>query len=146
MSPLSPLSPLARSIPQFTLAKHRLAAHRLLAGSTQVSLVAHSVGGWLARLYLAEYGRANVAMLLSLGSPHLPPPQGAEGEVDQTRVGGAVAQATGGPNSDFESDRESGEGSSSVSVEESEEAVAGGQVQVASGGGEFQARMVGQRY
>ncbi|CAI5524175.1 unnamed protein product [Closterium sp. Naga37s-1] len=56
-----------------------------LSGSTQVSLVAHSAGGWLARLYLAEYGHADVALLLSLGSPHLPPPPGAEGVVDQTR-------------------------------------------------------------
>ncbi|CAI5997538.1 unnamed protein product [Closterium sp. NIES-64] len=222
------------------------------------------VAGPLPDCLHAEYGHADVALLLSLGSPHLPPPPGAEGVVDQTRgllthmqavspgrvqgvvdqtrgllthmqavspgafhaphvkyvcissrydtvayvhmpvshageafsarqpafpfpitsspqphppthaavaaaaaaaaaggearvfaldvkpvgVGGAASQAAGGsdakPESESEGERE--EGSSGASDEKNQEATAGRQVQVASGGGVFQARMVGQGY
>ncbi|GJP53918.1 hypothetical protein CLOM_g13039 [Closterium sp. NIES-68] len=182
------------------------AAKKRVPGCSQVSLVAHSAGGWLARLYLAEYGHADVALLLSLGSPHLPPPPGAQGVVDQTRgllthmqavspgafhaphvkyvcvsgryikglplFGGpsaapaaaapaslaSVASAAAGGEarvfaldvepvgvaanviiSDLESGTESEDGSSSASDS------AAGQ-KVSSGGGVFQARMVGQGY
>ncbi|CAI5461978.1 unnamed protein product [Closterium sp. Yama58-4] len=195
------------------------AAKKRVPGASQVSLVAHSAGGWLARLYLAEYGHADVALLLSLGSPHLPPPPGAQGVVDQTRgllthmqavspgafhaphvkyvcvsgryikglplfgsattatpesaaaasepaaaagvaaaaggearvfaldvkpvgVGGAAPQATGGSDSELESESEREESSSGASDEDE----VGAGRQVASGGGVFQARMVGQGY
>ncbi|MFQ3614066.1 MAG: lipase [Cyanobacteriota bacterium] len=47
-------------------------------GAEQVNLVAHSAGGWIARIYLGSVpycgqvwqGRAQVATLISLGSPH----------------------------------------------------------------------------
>lgn len=55
------------------------------SGSEKVSLVAHSAGGWLARLFLSEFGTEKVDLLLTLGSPHLPPPRGVPGVVDQTR-------------------------------------------------------------
>ncbi|CAI5955097.1 unnamed protein product [Closterium sp. NIES-64] len=170
------------------------------------------VAGPLLDCLHAEYGHADVALLLSLGSPHLPPPAGVQGVVDQTRgllmhmqavspgvfhaphvkyvcissrfslvqvitlavqaavaaaaaaaggearvfaldvkpvgVGGAATQAAGGsdaePESESEGERE--EGSSGASDEKNQEATAGRQVQVASGGGVFQARMVGQGY
>lgn len=51
----------------------------------RVSLVAHSAGGWLARVYLAEFGSADVANLITLGSPHQPPPTDVMGVLDQTR-------------------------------------------------------------
>ncbi len=49
-----------------------------------MTLVGHSAGGWLARAFLgdARYGAAPglpnpaVAALVSLGTPHLPPPAG----------------------------------------------------------------------
>ena len=46
------------------------------AGGAQVTLVGHSAGGWLARAYLASGpdARARVSGLVSLGSPHSPPP------------------------------------------------------------------------
>eukprot|EP00898_Chlorokybus_atmophyticus_P006354 jgi/Chlat1/671/Chrsp104S01147 len=50
-----------------------------------VSIVAHSAGGWLARVYMAEFGPDKVKLLLTLGSPHRPPPKGVPGVVDQTR-------------------------------------------------------------
>lgn len=48
------------------------------AGGAQVTLVGHSAGGWLARAYLANEpeARARVNGLVSLGSPHAPPPAG----------------------------------------------------------------------
>ena len=40
-----------------------------------ISLLAHSAGGWLARIYLLGFGTAGIDRLVSLGSPHNPPPQ-----------------------------------------------------------------------
>ncbi|RZS25446.1 hypothetical protein BHM03_00058646 [Ensete ventricosum] len=37
----------------------------------KISLIGHSAGGWLARLYLEEFGTSNISLLLTLGSPHL---------------------------------------------------------------------------
>ncbi|KAL0379969.1 UNVERIFIED_CONTAM: hypothetical protein Sangu_0061200 [Sesamum angustifolium] len=39
-------------------------------GST-LSLIGHSAGGWLARVYLQEFGISDVSLLLTLGTPHL---------------------------------------------------------------------------
>ncbi|CAI5486645.1 unnamed protein product [Closterium sp. Naga37s-1] len=231
---------------------------RRLPGVTGGALSRRVAGPLLDCLH-AEYGHADVALLLSLGSPHLgrggggsdqrsanadashlsrpPPPAGVQGVVDQTRgllthmqavspgafhaphvkyvcvsgrydtvayvhmpvshageafparqpafpfpitsspqphppnhaavaaaaggearvfaldvkpvgVGGAATQAAGGSDSEPESESEGErkEGSSGASGEKNQEAVAGRQVQVASGGGVFQARMVGQGY
>lgn len=46
-----------------------------------VSLVGHSIGGWVARAYLGERQRT-VRRLVTLGTPHIPPP---DGSIDQTR-------------------------------------------------------------
>jgi triacylglycerol lipase len=52
----------------------RLAAriHDVLAhtGVAQVTLIAHSMGGLVARAYLREYGGAKVSQLITLGAPH----------------------------------------------------------------------------
>ncbi|CAL9755824.1 unnamed protein product [Musa acuminata subsp. burmannicoides] len=50
-----------------------------------ISLVGHSAGGWLARVYIEEFGMSRISLLLTLGSPHLPPPKGLPGVIDQTR-------------------------------------------------------------
>ncbi|KAL0429354.1 UNVERIFIED_CONTAM: hypothetical protein Sradi_0561400 [Sesamum radiatum] len=42
-------------------------------------------GGWLARVYLQEFGLSDVSLLLTLGTPHLAPPKGVSGVIDQTR-------------------------------------------------------------
>ena len=39
-------------------------------------------GGWLARVFLLDFGTAGIDRLVTLGSPHLPPPPGV---IDQTR-------------------------------------------------------------
>lgn len=39
-------------------------------GST-LSLIGHSAGGWLARLYMEQFGVSNISLLLTLGTPHL---------------------------------------------------------------------------
>lgn len=57
----------------------------LLANGQKISLIGHSAGGWLARVYLAEFGVDRVSLLLTLGTPHLPPPKGVPGVIDQTR-------------------------------------------------------------
>nr|ACN40180.1 unknown [Picea sitchensis] len=57
----------------------------LLANGRKISLIGHSAGGWLARVYLAEFGVDRVSLLLTLGTPHLPPPKGVPGVIDQTR-------------------------------------------------------------
>ncbi|KAH6827005.1 alpha/beta-Hydrolases superfamily protein, partial [Perilla frutescens var. hirtella] len=59
-------------------------AKELNEGST-LSLIGHSAGGWLARVYLQEFGISNVSLLLTLGTPHLAPPKGVSGVIDQTR-------------------------------------------------------------
>ncbi|CAH8320206.1 unnamed protein product [Eruca vesicaria subsp. sativa] len=50
-----------------------------------LSLIGHSAGGWLARVYMEEYGNVDISLLLTLGTPHLPPPKGLPGVIDQTR-------------------------------------------------------------
>ncbi|KAI5067032.1 hypothetical protein GOP47_0017560 [Adiantum capillus-veneris] len=69
----------------FERIKVAIAAAKEQRGDTKVSLVGHSAGGWLARVYMSEFGVGDIAMLLSLGTPHLPPPKGIPGVIDQTR-------------------------------------------------------------
>uniref|UniRef100_A0A7N0T1Y3 GPI inositol-deacylase n=1 Tax=Kalanchoe fedtschenkoi TaxID=63787 RepID=A0A7N0T1Y3_KALFE len=59
-------------------------AKELGEGGT-LSVIGHSAGGWLARVYMEEFGRSGIALLLTLGTPHLPPPKGLPGVIDQTR-------------------------------------------------------------
>ncbi|KAL9262741.1 hypothetical protein AKJ16_DCAP14457 [Drosera capensis] len=44
-----------------------------------------SSGGWLARIYMEEFGMSDISLLLTLGTPHTPPPKGLAGVIDQTR-------------------------------------------------------------
>ncbi|PON87470.1 GPI inositol-deacylase PGAP1-like [Trema orientale] len=60
-------------------------AKELSQSATTLSLIGHSAGGWLARLYMQEFGLSHISLLLTLGTPHLPPPKGSPGVVDQTR-------------------------------------------------------------
>ncbi|KAG6472322.1 uncharacterized protein LOC122030490 [Zingiber officinale] len=60
-------------------------ANELLADGGKISLIGHSAGGWLGRLYFEEFGTSNISLLLTLGTPHLPPPKGLPGVIDQTR-------------------------------------------------------------
>ncbi|XP_065853034.1 uncharacterized protein [Euphorbia lathyris] len=59
-------------------------AKELSQGGT-LSLIGHSAGGWLARVYMEEFGISDISLLLTLGTPHLPPPKGVPGVIDQTR-------------------------------------------------------------
>ncbi|XP_041001785.1 uncharacterized protein LOC121247510 isoform X2 [Juglans microcarpa x Juglans regia] len=61
-----------------------LEAKELAQGGT-LSLIGHSAGGWLARVYMEEFGLSDISLLLTLGTPHLPPPKGLPGVIDQTR-------------------------------------------------------------
>lgn len=36
-----------------------------------ISLIGHSAGGWLARVYMEEFGLSHISLLLTLGTPHL---------------------------------------------------------------------------
>ncbi|CAL8463623.1 g3157 [Coccomyxa elongata] len=54
------------------------------ASDGPVTLLAHSAGGWLARVYLLGYGTRGIDRLVTLGSPHQAPPKD-KGLVDQTR-------------------------------------------------------------
>ncbi|XP_068651127.1 uncharacterized protein [Aristolochia californica] len=58
---------------------------KLLAQGGSISLIGHSAGGWLARVYMEEFGLSHISLLLTLGTPHLPPPKGIPGVIDQTR-------------------------------------------------------------
>ncbi|KAL6008631.1 hypothetical protein ACLOJK_034145 [Asimina triloba] len=58
---------------------------KLLAQGGKLSLIGHSAGGWLARVYMEEFGLSDISLLLTLGTPHLPPPKGMSGVIDQTR-------------------------------------------------------------
>lgn len=55
------------------------------SGSDKVRLVAHSAGGWMARVYLSDFGCAEVCHFVSLGSPLKSVPSDVPGVVDQTR-------------------------------------------------------------
>ncbi|EFJ41234.1 hypothetical protein VOLCADRAFT_107781 [Volvox carteri f. nagariensis] len=57
---------------------------RVEAAEAPITMLTHSAGGWLGRVYLYDWGTEGVDRFVSLGSPHLPPPRGAKG-VDQTR-------------------------------------------------------------
>ena len=59
-----------------------MAAARAAAPGAPITLLAHSAGGGLGRLYLLDFDRSGVDRFLSLGSPHLAPPPGV---ADQTR-------------------------------------------------------------
>ncbi|KAH7525208.1 hypothetical protein FEM48_Zijuj06G0200600 [Ziziphus jujuba var. spinosa] len=59
-------------------------AKELSQGCT-LSLIGHSAGGWLARIYMEDFGISHISLLLTLGTPHLPPPKGLPGVIDQTR-------------------------------------------------------------
>ncbi|KAJ4721399.1 GPI inositol-deacylase PGAP1-like protein [Melia azedarach] len=56
-----------------------------LSQGGNLSLIGHSAGGWLARVYMEEFGFSDISLLLTLGTPHLPPPKGLPGVIDQTR-------------------------------------------------------------
>ncbi|RLM79657.1 hypothetical protein C2845_PM12G01590 [Panicum miliaceum] len=60
-------------------------ARELCAPGGKVSLIGHSAGGWLARVYMEEFDASDISLLLTLGTPHLPPPKGVPGVIDQTR-------------------------------------------------------------
>ncbi|VAI42919.1 unnamed protein product [Triticum turgidum subsp. durum] len=57
----------------------------LMLADGKLSLIGHSAGGWLARVYMEEFGTSDISLLLTLGTPHLPPPKGVSGVIDQTR-------------------------------------------------------------
>eukprot|EP00252_Welwitschia_mirabilis_P015719 TRINITY_DN3481_c0_g1_i2.p1 TRINITY_DN3481_c0_g1~~TRINITY_DN3481_c0_g1_i2.p1 ORF type:complete len:322 (+),score=50.46 TRINITY_DN3481_c0_g1_i2:73-966(+) len=42
----------------------------LQANGQKISLLGHSAGGWLARIYMANFGMDQVSLLLTLGTPH----------------------------------------------------------------------------
>ncbi|XP_048534277.1 uncharacterized protein LOC125513252 [Triticum urartu] len=60
-------------------------ARELSSPDGKLSLIGHSAGGWLARVYMEEFGTSDISLLLTLGTPHLPPPKGVSGVIDQTR-------------------------------------------------------------
>lgn len=52
----------------------------------KVSMLAHSAGGWLARVYIDTYDEeGDIGRLVSLGSPMKPVPRDVPGVIDQTR-------------------------------------------------------------
>jgi pimeloyl-ACP methyl ester carboxylesterase len=55
----------------------------------KIQLVAHSIGGWIARAYLGQISdedrAAKFSALVTLGTPHRPPPDGIFKTLDQTR-------------------------------------------------------------
>lgn len=83
---LSPRPTVDWYLEKISAAIESVRAEALAAGddAPNVTLLAHSAGGWLGRLYLKDfaYAEKNVVRFVSLGSPHLPPPDGV---IDQTR-------------------------------------------------------------
>jgi hypothetical protein len=54
----------------------------------KISIIAHSIGGWIVRAYLGKISgeqRARFGALVTLGTPHTPPPDGVFKAIDQTR-------------------------------------------------------------
>ncbi|KAI0530590.1 hypothetical protein KFK09_000135 [Dendrobium nobile] len=60
-------------------------ARKLCPQGGSLALIGHSAGGWLARLYMEEFGWSDISLLITLGTPHLPAPKGLAGVIDQTR-------------------------------------------------------------
>jgi triacylglycerol esterase/lipase EstA (alpha/beta hydrolase family) len=54
-------------VPQVAAAVERL---RAAAGSERVIIVAHSMGGLVARAYVRQHGHAHIARVITLGTPH----------------------------------------------------------------------------
>ena len=78
----------------FYFKKIDLAVQEALAthpDSQRIVLIGHSIGGWIARAWLSEWCadeevKSKVRVLLTLGSPHSPPPSdSAVAALDQTR-------------------------------------------------------------
>jgi pimeloyl-ACP methyl ester carboxylesterase len=44
---------------------------RELSPNEGISLIGHSAGGWLARVYMEEFDASDISLLLTLGTPHL---------------------------------------------------------------------------
>lgn len=82
-----PSNSLGRLVPQLN---RRIEAVCAATGSQQVILVGHSMGGLIARSYLARHGIARVARLLTLATPH----QGTE--LARIGYGGAAREMTPG--------------------------------------------------
>lgn len=58
--------------------------------NARINILGHSIGGWIARAWLSEWCSADiksrVRALVTIGSPHNPPPPGSRAaKVDQTR-------------------------------------------------------------
>lgn len=51
-------------------------------GDAPITLLSHSAGGWLGRVYMLGFGTRGIDRFISIGSPHSPPPAGV---IDQTR-------------------------------------------------------------
>jgi triacylglycerol esterase/lipase EstA (alpha/beta hydrolase family) len=65
------LEPVAASIDDYVpLVERAVEALRAAAGAGQVAIVAHSMGGLVARAWMRTHGRARVARLITLGTPH----------------------------------------------------------------------------
>ena len=62
-----PGAPIDDFVPQVDAAVERLCA---ATGSTQVIVLAHSMGGLVARAYLRRHGAARIARVITLGTPH----------------------------------------------------------------------------
>ncbi|XP_020571766.1 uncharacterized protein LOC110018700 isoform X3 [Phalaenopsis equestris] len=46
-------------------------AKKLCSEGGRIALIGHSAGGWLARVYMKEFGWSDISLLLTLGTPHL---------------------------------------------------------------------------
>ena len=65
------LEPVAGSIDAYApLIEARVRELCAASGAAQVAIVAHSMGGLAARAWMRSYGSANVAKLITLGTPH----------------------------------------------------------------------------
>lgn len=65
------LEPMFADIDDFVPAVARAIGElRAKTGAAQITLVAHSMGGLVARAYLRAYGGAHIARVLTLGTPH----------------------------------------------------------------------------
>lgn len=60
------------------------AAKRATDGAP-ITILAHSAGGWMGRVYMLDFGTTGIDKFVSLGSPHNPPPTNIPGVIDQTR-------------------------------------------------------------
>ena len=68
---IKPLSDMNKNVDPVNVRRLVLVLYCLTLAGGKISLIGHSAGGWLARVYMEEFDASDISLLLTLGTPHL---------------------------------------------------------------------------